>query len=229
VTAIDATSPAADHSEANSRHTSSGEDGDNRIERLPKLEMAHAADAELASTTSRPVFEPVPSPKGGVVRSTGHLKSESTSAPDPSQIQLETQSAKPPATPRDIRLEVNSGEQRVELHLVDRGGDVHVSVRTPDTHLAGELRENLPALSSRLEQTGLHAEEWHASTPGNGESHRHSEHSAGSGAHNPNGQSGQHAREQQEDAEQHPPKVFQEQVNPKEKGKEFAWFMSPLH
>ena len=115
------------------------------------------------------------------------------------------------------------------MHLVERGGDVHVSVRTPDTHLAGELRENLPDLSSRLEQTGFQAEEWRATTPANSEWHRQAQHSTGSSTNNSNGQPGEHPRERQGDPQQRNPNVFQEQPNRKEKGKEFAWFMSSLH
>jgi hypothetical protein len=99
----------------------------------------------------------------------------------------------------------------VELHLVEHGGDVHVAVRTPDTHLAGELRDNLPALSSRLEQTGLRPEEWHTAT---------------ASGNDPNGQSRQDARERHGDPEQRPPKPQEEQVDRKQKGKEFSWFMS---
>jgi hypothetical protein len=68
----------------------------------------------------------------------------------------------PPATPaaaREIHLQVN-GDNRVDVRVTERAGTVHVAVRTPDSHLAGALREDLPALSARLEQTGFRAETW---------------------------------------------------------------------
>ena len=141
---------------------------------------------------------------------------------------VESEAPKTPVATRDIKLEVGSGDQRVELRVVDHGGDVHVSVRTPDSHLAGELRENLPDLSSRLAQTGLRPEEWHTTTPVSGE-WRRQEHSAGTSANDANGQPRQDTRERQGDPEPRQPKVFEEQPNRKEKGKEFAWFMSTLH
>jgi hypothetical protein len=106
---------------------------------------------------------------------------------------------------------------------------VHVAVRTPDTHLAGELRENLPDLSSRLAQTGLRPEEWHTTTPVGGERHRQTEHSAGTSANDPNKQSRQNDHERQGEPDPRQPKAFEEQPNRKEKGKEFQWFMSSLH
>jgi len=141
---------------------------------------------------------------------------------------LETETPKPAAATHDIKLEVSSGEQRVELHLVDRGGDVHVDVRTPDTHLAGELRENLPTLSSRLEQSGLRPEEWHTSTPVTGEWHRQLDHSAGTNTSDPNSQPRQDTRERQDDPQHRPAKEVDEQAHRKQKGKEFAWYMSSL-
>jgi len=136
---------------------------------------------------------------------------------------------KAPSANRDIKLEVTSGEQRVELHLAERAGDVHVAVRTPDSHLAVELRENLPALSSRLEQTGLRPEEWHTpSTAVSGEWLRQSEHSSAAAEGGFHGQSWQDAHQQQHgNPQQRSPQSPEEQPHRKQKGKEFSWFMSP--
>jgi hypothetical protein len=78
--------------------------------------------------------------------------------------------ALPPEVPqsvspaRDIRLQV-SGEQRVDVRLTERAGEIQVAVRTPDTRLAGALRDELPALSARLELSGFRAETWHPDPP----------------------------------------------------------------
>jgi hypothetical protein len=137
----------------------------------------------------------------------------------------------PPPTPaaaRDIRLEVNGGEQRVEVRLVERGGEVHVAVRTPDAHLAETLREDLPALSSRLTESGFRTETWRPGDSG-GEWHRHREPTPASPPEDSNGQTRHNGREQQP-GDQQParPKVPEEQLHRKEKGKEFEWFMSTL-
>jgi hypothetical protein len=62
---------------------------------------------------------------------------------------------------REIRLELRDADARVDVRLVERAGVVQVDVRTPDSHLAESLRSDLPALTARLEQTGLRAETWH--------------------------------------------------------------------
>ena len=39
---------------------------------------------------------------------------------------------KPPSTARDIKLEVSGADRKVEVRLVERAGEVHFAVRTPD-------------------------------------------------------------------------------------------------
>ena len=46
----------------------------------------------------------------------------------------------------------------VDLHVTERGGEIRVSVRTPDATLETSLRQNLPALANSLEHAGYHAE-----------------------------------------------------------------------
>jgi hypothetical protein len=46
----------------------------------------------------------------------------------------------------------------VDLQVKERGGAVHVAVRTPDGTLQTALRQDLGALVERLEQTGLRTE-----------------------------------------------------------------------
>ena len=62
---------------------------------------------------------------------------------------------------RTISLRVTeSGDQRVDLKITERQGEVHVAVRAADADLAGSLRENLGELVHKLEQSGLRAESW---------------------------------------------------------------------
>ena len=46
----------------------------------------------------------------------------------------------------------------VDLHVTERGGEIHVSVRTPDATLETSLRQNLSTLANSLERAGYHAE-----------------------------------------------------------------------
>ena len=55
----------------------------------------------------------------------------------------------------------DAAEQRVELKITERQGELHVSVRSADADLAGSLRENLGDLLHKLEQSGWRAESWH--------------------------------------------------------------------
>jgi hypothetical protein len=73
----------------------------------------------------------------------------------------EAEAARPAAPARVISLRVSdAGQERVELHVTERAGEVHVAVRTADVNLASSLRENLSDLVQRLEHTGFHAETW---------------------------------------------------------------------
>ena len=46
----------------------------------------------------------------------------------------------------------------VDVRLVERAGQVQVTVRTPDAALQSSLRQDLPALVNSLERAGFHAE-----------------------------------------------------------------------
>ena len=59
---------------------------------------------------------------------------------------------------QNIQLHMNTADGHVEVRVSGRGGDVRVDVHTPDSRLAGDLRENLPELTARIEQTGYRAE-----------------------------------------------------------------------
>jgi hypothetical protein len=127
----------------------------------------------------------------------------------------------------DIRLEVAGGERRVEVRLTQRGGEVRVAVRTADPRLGVELRENLPTLSSRLTESGFHTETWHPASAATGQS-RSAETTTGNLTQDANPQSRQQGGGQQSDADARRAKVPEEQIQHKEKGKDFQWLMSTL-
>jgi hypothetical protein len=93
---------------------------------------------------------------------------EPPAAPDPAPA---PHAAGRPAAPeravqepvaRDIRLELGGNGNRVEVRLQERAGEVRLAVRTPDAALAESLRDHLPSLSDRLEQSGFRADQWRA-------------------------------------------------------------------
>jgi hypothetical protein len=126
----------------------------------------------------------------------------------------------------EIKLQLNGGDQRVEVRMVERGGDVHVDVRTPDARLAGALREDLPALSARLEQSGFHAENWHTGLTASPDRQTLPQTTAGAPPQDQQNRSGQD-RNNQQDGRQPPPK---NQNNPqlKDDRKDFAWLFTSL-
>jgi hypothetical protein len=133
------------------------------------------------------------------------------------------------AAAHDIKLQVaGEGEQRVEVRVTERGGDIQVAVRTPDSRLAGELREDLPALATRLEQAGFHATTWH---PVSAEDRERLSYSlAGAPARDAQDQPRQNGRESERDPQQ----KRKDPGNPdnpsqrKEQGKDFAWLLSSI-
>jgi hypothetical protein len=90
---------------------------------------------------------------------------------------------------REIRLELRDADSRVDLRLVERGGAIQVDVRTSDSHLAGALRDDLPALTARLEQTGMRAEIWREAPAAAGASSRMAEPASSGGLQSSHDQS----------------------------------------
>lgn len=64
--------------------------------------------------------------------------------------------------PRDIALRLvgRKPSDFVAVRLVERGGQIQVSVRTADNALGESLRRELPSLASRLHRAGFDAEIW---------------------------------------------------------------------
>jgi hypothetical protein len=143
-------------------------------------------------------------------------------------IETGPDAAKAAGAVHDIKLEVTGGEQRVELRLSERGGELKLTVRTPDAQLASALRENLPALSSRLAESGLKSEAWHPAASTANEWRHTAESSAGGPSQDTNQDANSQPREQGREQQGRHPKSSQEQVPQKQKGKDFAWLISSL-
>jgi hypothetical protein len=101
-----------------------------------------------------------------------------------------------------------SGDDRVAIRMMQKGPEIHVSVRTPDSQLAQSLRQDLGKLTTGLDQGGFRTETWRpAATAQTNTNHQPSQDNpardqAGSGARSGgnNGQpSGEQRRKQQDD------------------------------
>jgi hypothetical protein len=72
------------------------------------------------------------------------------------------QAPKPAAEPlKQLSIQLGQGQQeRVDLRVVERGGEVQVAVRAANPDVAQGLRQGLTELVGRLEQNGYRAEAW---------------------------------------------------------------------
>jgi hypothetical protein len=133
-----------------------------------------------------------------------------------------------PSTPaRDMQFAVGGGDRRVEVRVAERGGEVRVAVRTPDQNLAGSLRDDLPALTARLEAAGLRAETWHAGSSG-GARERLVETSSRTLSQDSREQPGQDGSRQRDDAPPQGAKQPADSSNPKRDKKDFQWLLTSL-
>jgi hypothetical protein len=131
---------------------------------------------------------------------------------------------------RDIRLELGGTDLRVEVRLEERAGEVRVSVRTPDGVLADKLRDHLPTLSARLEQSGFRADQWRAGDSSGETRPIEVMRPSGSGVNDERQHQGAHGGEhppQEQSGRQRDPRG-ESQNNRNQKGKGFAWLMSSL-
>ena len=175
------------------------------IPKTSHLEVAAHAPAEST---------PVPIKEGDNSKPVEHIEKPEALA-EPAHL-------KPPPIVRDIKLEVTGNDRRVELLLSERAGEVRVAVRTPYSRLAVDLRENLPSLSTRLEQVGFRTETLHTTTAVQSGPLRSLEQPGSSGDSPQDTHSRQEHREQRHDSH------HEQTPNRKQKGKEFEWLMSSL-
>lgn len=136
----------------------------------------------------------------------------------------------PPVAAHDIKLQVGGdGSPRVELRVTERGGDIQVAVRTPDARLAGDLRQDLPSLAARLEQSGYRAETWHPATVA-GRWHLADPQFAGTAqdAHGQPHQNGRDPQSQQQEQKRKNPAKSGKASPSNDPGKDFEWLLSSL-
>jgi hypothetical protein len=204
-------------------------------ERSRKSETPAASPWEASSaSTARLSPDAVYAPAEGSPGASSQPQRAAAAEPRPPAAEpgAGAEPAKPPAA-HNIQLDVNGGDRRVEVRLTERGGEVDVAVRTPDAHLASALREDLPALSSRLAESGFRAETWHPASPaassgGPSEGHKLTEPSAGGTPQDANGRSRQNGGQPQGDSQPRQPQTREQQPDSKKPGKDFAWLMSSL-
>jgi hypothetical protein len=127
----------------------------------------------------------------------------------------------------DIKLELTGGGERVEVRLTERNGDIHVAVRTPDGRLSDAMREDLPALAAKLEQSGFRTDPWQAGAAAGGE-RRAVETGAGNASQDSQEHGGQDQQQKQNNPQQQQQqhqREFTNAPNRKSDRKDFAWLL----
>lgn len=230
----DAAKPAADASvspaDPSSRPVTAAAgkqtDADPQDGRKPADNSAPAVDAAPAGHTAASlpgILEPPPIASAASIEHITPAEAPAPTAPAPIDPPV------PAAAAHDIKLMAGEGDQRVEVSVTERGGDVFVAVRTPDSRLAGEMRQELPALETRLEQSGFHATTWQPAATG--ERERLADPQTGATGQDAQNQSRQNGREQQRDPQEQKPQGPENPDNPaqpKQKGKDFEWLLSSI-
>lgn len=175
------------------------------------LRIASPLDHRVLSDASA-----APATPNGRVQETSSRQSPLQSQPAAAGEPLRPQASQVKPEPlRELSLVVpgRQAEGRtqgsVEVRVLERAGEVRLSVRTPDTELASSLRQQLGDLVGRLEQTGYQTQTWRP-TEVSPVSARHNDSrdygdssSTGQGSNSdPGGQPGsQHRRQQQDQPE----------------------------
>jgi hypothetical protein len=115
------------------------------------------------------------------------------------------------------------------VRVAERAGEIRVDVRTSDSQLTSALRQELPALTARLTESGFNAAAWHpASAPGSPLSREVTEAGPQAG---PDPHSGQGQGQPQQQSGRRPP---EERQQPSESqpmntnGKDFQWLFTSL-
>ena len=118
----------------------------------------------------------------------GAAKSDAHAIPTFSLMRAEPVNSPPAASSgssRDFTVRIPDATDRgTNIRFVERGSEVHVSVRTADSELAQVLRGGLNDLAGRLQHSGVQAEVWR---PGSDSPHGNSQDASQDGSADPRG------------------------------------------
>jgi hypothetical protein len=121
-----------------------------------------------------------------------------TPAPSASDIDAKPQAAQNEPV-RNVHMQLSGDDnQHVDVKLVDRGGELRVSVKAGDTNLAQSLQDHMPELTTRLDQQRFRTEVWSPREPAPSQSHTSSS-GRGSSSSNSDGNSGRRQNRQQKE------------------------------
>lgn len=173
-----------------------------------------------------------PSSVAGVPRAIGEAPSATpaSGAPDaealpPAQSLAESR-LKPAGAARGIQLQMNAGDEHVEIRVTDRAGELKVDVRTPNSRLAGALRADLPELAARIEQAGYRAETWQPLSSTTPDRWRPAE--SGASSQNMQDESQRQGGQQQNEGRRQDSEDGEQAAQRKQDRKDFRWLFNSI-
>ncbi len=79
----------------------------------------------------------------------------------PPALRADSSPQKAPGPLKDISIQLGqTPQEKVDLHLTERAGEMRMAVRAADPEMAHSLRQALPELVNRLQENGFRAEAW---------------------------------------------------------------------
>ncbi len=185
-----------------------------------------AASGAGSAAAVRPT--PVAEPANGETRAAATAPRAPETADRAADANLAPEAPKPSAAARNMQFSLGAGDQRVEVRVAERDGELHVAVHTPDQRLAGNLRDDLPSLAARLESAGLRTETWHAGSSDGAGRQRLVETSSQTPSQDSQDQPGQDGRRRQDDPPPQRAKRPEDSSHPQRDQKDFQWHLTSL-
>jgi hypothetical protein len=205
-------------------------EGHSGMERKPAETAATASPATAHDTSAATAVRDagIQDTASGPNRSNAAAPPPAETANRPADVQLAADPPKPAGAAREMRFAVGGGDQRVEVRVAERGGEVHVAVSTPDQRLAGSLRDDLPSLTAKLESAGLRTETWRGGPASGAGPERPAENTSRTQSQDSQDQPGRDGRRQQDDLPPQRPKRPADSTHPKDSRKDFQWHFTSL-
>jgi len=149
---------AATASPAASRRSSAADAAADAAAAAKPADPAPAAAPNMAAAYTPNVRTAEPAASSPAVSSPAAAPVQAAAQAAPAAHPAPVQS---PAPLKDISLNLTQpGAEKVEVRVVQQGGEVRVAVRTADPDLTNGLRQGVHELAGRLEDNGYRAETW---------------------------------------------------------------------
>ena len=149
-------SGGADSNSAN--HHSANQQTDANLASDATAAVSSASTGGSYQVVHATALDSTPSPAAPAPAATGAASQPSMMASH-APAALHTDATVKTGTANELSFSVSSSDQqKVEVRVMDRAGEVRVSVRTPNEELASTLRSDLGSLTGKLNQSGFTTE-----------------------------------------------------------------------